>query len=439
MAFRTSTRLRRALVLATAAGLGLTVATGPVSARPAPEPAAEPVAAEYDVLGVRTLAARNAVARTGAAVDAAEHGILHVTATDAEAAAIRRLGYQVEKQAAPVHSDGVGTTGFPSADSNYHDYAELTTVVNKVVADHPTIARKISIGKSYEGRDLMAVKISDNVATDEAEPEILFNSQQHAREHLTVEMAIYLLDLFTDSYGSDSRITSIVNSREIWIVPTVNPDGSEYDIATGSYRSWRKNRQPNSGAAAVGTDLNRNWGYNWGCCGGSSGVPSSSTYRGPSAFSAPETKALRDFVNSRVVGGVQQIKANIDWHTYSQLVLWPFGYTTANTTTGMTADQYNTFATLGQRMAATNGYTPEQSSDLYITDGDSLDWMWATHGIWAYTFEMYPGSSGAGGGFYPPDEVIPAQTSRNKEAALLLSEYADCPYRVINKQAQYCS
>lgn len=315
----------------------------------------------------------------------------------------------------------------------------MTAAVDKVVADHPTIARKTSIGRSHEGRDLMAVKISDNVATDEAEPEILFNSQQHAREHLTVEMAIYLLNLFTDSYGSDSRVTNIVNSREIWIVPTVNPDGSEYDIATGSYRSWRKNRQPNSGSTAVGTDLNRNWGYKWGCCGGSSGSASSLTYRGPSAFSAPETKAMRDFVNSRVVGGVQQIKANIDWHTYSQLILWPFGYTTANTTTGMTADQYSTFATLGQQMAATNGYTPEQSSDLYITDGDSLDWMWATHGIWAYTFEMYPGSSGIGGGFYPPDEIIPAQTSRNKEAVLLLSEYADCPYRVINKQAQYCA
>ncbi len=95
----------------------------------------------------------------------------------------------------------------------------------------------------------MAVKISDNVATDETEPEILFNAQQHAREHLTVEMAIYLLNLFTDNYGSDSRITNMVNSREIWIVPTVNPDGSEYDIATGSYRSWRKNRQPNSGSS----------------------------------------------------------------------------------------------------------------------------------------------------------------------------------------------
>src|SRR5690606_20571736 len=262
-------------------------------------------------------------------------------------------------------------------------------------------------------------------------------SQQHAREHLTVEMAIYLMNLFTDNYGTDSRITNIVNTREIWIVPTVNPDGSEYDIATGSYRSWRKNRQPNSGSSYVGTDLNRNWGYNWGCCGGSSGSPSSETYRGPSAFSAPETAALRDFVNSRVVNGVQQIKANIDFHTYSELVLWPFGYTYNNTAPGMTADQYNTFATLGQRMAATNGYTPQQSSDLYITDGSSIDWMWAVHGIFAYTFEMYPRSA-SGGGFYPGDEIIARETSRNKEAVLLLSEYADCPYRVIGKESPYC-
>ncbi|TNH30005.1 zinc carboxypeptidase [Micromonospora orduensis] len=442
MALRTPIRLRRALVLAVVTGLGIvTVATGPVAARPAPDRGAEPAAAGYRVLGPRTLADRNAVARTGAAIDYSEHGVLHISATAAEVAAIGKLGFRLEPLAPPPSAErgagDVGTLAFPPADSNYHDYAELTAVVNQVVADHPAIARKISIGASYEGRDLMAVKISDNVGTDESEPEILFNSQQHAREHLTVEMAIYLLNLFTDSYGGDSRITNIVNSREIWIVPTVNPDGSEYDIATGSYRSWRKNRQPNSGSSNVGTDLNRNWGYNWGCCGGSSGSTSSDTYRGPSAFSAPETQALRNFVNSRVVGGVQQIKANIDFHTYSQLVLWPYGYTTANTATGMSADQYNTFATIGQQMAATNNYTPEQSSDLYITDGDSLDWMWATHNIWAYTFEMYPGSA-SGGGFYPPDEVIPAQTSRNREAVLLLSEYADCPYRAIGKQAQYC-
>ncbi|SCE84212.1 Zinc carboxypeptidase [Micromonospora coriariae] len=442
MALRTPIPLRRVLVLAVVTGLGIvTVATGPVSARPAPDRTAEPAAAGYRVLGPRTSADRTAVARTGAAIDYSEHGVLHISATASEAAAITRLGFRLEPLAPPPNAERgageMGTLAFPPADSNYHDYAELTAVVNQTVADHPAIARKISIGTSYEGRDLMAVKISDNVGTDEGEPELLFNAQQHAREHLTVEMAIYLLNLFTDSYGSDSRITNIVNGREIWIVPTVNPDGSEYDIATGSYRSWRKNRQPNSGSSAVGTDLNRNWGYNWGCCGGSSGSTSSETYRGPSAFSAPETQALRNFVNSRVVGGTQQIKANIDFHTYSQLVLWPYGYTTANTGPGMSADQYNTFATIGRQMAATNSYTPEQSSDLYITDGDSIDWMWATHGIWAYTFEMYPGSSG-GGGFYPPDEVIPAQTSRNREAVLMLSEYADCPYRAIGKQAQYC-
>jgi len=432
---------RRALtVLVSTAIVGLLVASAnPVAAQPAPGGSGAAVApsVEYRVLGPKTLADRNAVARTGAAIDYVEHGVLNVTATAAEAGAIRRLGFTLEKIAPPAASGGPTTLAFPPADSNYHDYAELTAVVNQVVADHPSIARKISIGSSYEGRDLMAVKISDNVATDEAEPEILFNSQQHAREHLTVEMAIYLLNLFTDNYGSDSRVTNVVNSRELWIVPTVNPDGSEYDIATGSYRSWRKNRQPNSGSSNVGTDLNRNWGYNWGCCGGSSGTTSSETYRGPSAFSAPETQALRNFVNSRVVGGQQQLKANIDFHTYSQLVLWPYGYTTANTATGMTTDDYNTFATIGQQMAATNGYTPEQSSDLYITDGDSLDWMWATHKIWAYTFEMYPGSA-SGGGFYPPDEVIPAQTSRNRDAVLILSEYADCPQRAIGKQAQYC-
>ncbi|MFG1886797.1 M14 family zinc carboxypeptidase [Micromonospora sp. NPDC049051] len=442
MAFR-NTALRRRLAVAVAAGFGLlTVAAAPATARPAPD-RVDSAAASYRVLGPRTVDDRTAVAGTGAAIDFVEHGVLNVSATPAEAAAITRLGFRLEAVSAPSadghsHAEGdVGTAAFPPADSNYHDYAELTAVVNKVVADHPSIARKISIGSSYEGRDLMAVKISDNVATDENEPEILFNSQQHAREHLTVEMAIYLLNLFTDSYGTDSRVTNIVNTREIWIVPTVNPDGSEYDIATGSYRSWRKNRQPNSGSSYVGTDLNRNWSYQWGCCGGSSGSTSSDTYRGPSAFSAPETAALRNFVNSRVVGGTQQIKANIDFHTYSELVLWPFGYTYNNTTTGMSADQYNTFATLGQQMANTNGYTPQQSSDLYITDGDSIDWMWGQHGIWAYTFEMYPGSA-SGGGFYPPDEVIPAQTSRNREAVLLLSEYADCPYRAIGKEAQYC-
>jgi len=118
-------------------------------------------------------------------------------------------------------------------------------------------------------------------------------------------------------------------------------------------------------------------------------------------------------------------------------VLWPYGYTTANTAPGLNADQERTFRTLGVQMAGTNGYTPEQSSDLYITDGDSLDWMWGTQGIFAYTFEMYP-TDGSSQGFYPPDEVITAQTTRNREASLQIAEYADCPYRIIGMEATYC-
>ena len=145
---------------------------------------------------------------------------------------------------------------------------------------------------------------------------------------------------------------------------------------------------------------------------------------------------MRDFVLSRRIGGVQQIKTGIDFHTYSELVLWPYGYTTADTTPTMTADVRNTFATLGQNLAGTNGYTPEQASDLYIADGAIDDWLWGNQGIFGYTFEMYPVSSNPG--FYPPDEVIGAQTTRNREAVLRLLEISDCPYKAIGKETQYC-
>jgi hypothetical protein len=241
-------------------------------------------------------------------------------------------------------------------------------------------------------------------------------------------MAVYLMNLFTDSYGTDTQITDLVNGREIWILPNVNPDGSEYDKTSTGFRSWRKNRQTNSGSSAVGTDLNRNWAYNWGCCGGSSGTTSSETYRGPSPESSTEVQVMADFVRSRVVGGEQQITAHIDWHTYGELILWPYGYTFNDTAPGLNATDRSAFATLGQAMAATNGYTAQQASDLYITDGSIDDWMWADQGIFSYTFEMYPTGNP---GFYPGEGVITAQTTRNRAAVLLFLDYADCPYRII--------
>lgn len=419
-----------AAVVAALAGFTL-VAAGPAEAGPGAEQSAQ-----YEVFDVRTAASRNQIARSGAAIDGVQHAVVEITATAAEVATLRSQGFKVEKL--PDQAlEKASTMDFPPRDAAYHNYAETIAEVNRVVAAYPSIASKRVLGTSYEGRQIVAVKISDNVGTDENEPEVLYDANHHAREHLTVEMALYLLNQFTSGYASDSRVRSVVDSRELWIIPTVNPDGSEYDVATGSYRSWRKNRQPNSGSSNVGTDLNRNYGYKWGCCGGSSGSTGSETYRGTQAFSAPETRVIRDFVNSRVVGGVQQIKAAMDFHTYSELVLWPFGYTNARTGEGMNTDQNNTFSTLGRQMAATNNYTPEQSSALYITDGDLLDWLWGTHKIFAYTFEMYPTSS-SGGGFYPPASVITRETSRNRTAALQLAEVADCPYKVINKQSTYC-
>ncbi|WP_109506649.1 M14 family zinc carboxypeptidase [Nocardioides speluncae] len=423
---------RRRLVTTIAGGaLATVLAATLVSGPPATGGAFQETRAsgEYHVAGVRTAADRTAIAKTGAAVNGQEDSRLMITATAAEVKKIEKLGYDVVAEAAPAKAKNASPEAFPPADAGYHDYAEMTAVINQAVADHPTLISKQVYGRSYQGRDLYALKISDNVGIDEAEPEVLFTHHQHAREHLTVEMAIYLINLFTDSYSSDTAIKNAVDTREIWILPDLNPDGGEFDIATGSYRSWRKNRQPNSGSTAVGTDMNRNWGYKWGCCGGSSGSPSSDTYRGAFAESAPEVKAVADFVRGRVVGGVQQITANIDFHTYSELVLWPYGWTFDDTAPGLNADEERTFRTLGTQMANMNGYTPEQSSDLYITDGTIDDWLWGQYKIWGYTFEMFPSCCT----FYPGDEIIARETSRNKAPVLHFLSYADCPPRVIGQ------
>ncbi|GAA3042388.1 M14 family zinc carboxypeptidase [Actinokineospora globicatena] len=426
-------RTRFTLLAAITVAAAVVVSTGGVASGGQQAQAEQRATAEYAVSGVRTVQQRSAIAATGAAVNGREDSRLLITATPAEVAKIRALGFGVVADAAPPGDrGGAGALDFPSADAGYHNYAEMVAELNKAVTDHPGLISKQVIGKSYQNRDLYAFKISDNAATDENEPEVLFTHHQHAREHITVEMAVYLVNLFTDNYATDSRIKGLVDSREIWVLPDLNPDGGEYDIATGSYRSWRKNRQPNSGSSAVGTDLNRNWDFKWGCCGGSSTSPSSDTYRGPSPGSAPEVSTVQNFVKSRVVGGKQQLSTAIDFHSYGELVMWPFGWTYDQVVPGMTRDEYNTFQTLGKSMAATNGYTPEQDSTLYITDGAIDDYLWGAHKIWAFTFEMYPTGS-SGGGFYPPDEVISRETARNKAAVLNLLDYSDCPPRAIGK------
>jgi hypothetical protein len=335
---------------------------------------------------------------------------------------------------------GIASTAaadFPAADSRYHSYAEMVAEIKAVAAAKPSIVKVFSIGTSYQGRTLWAAKISDNVGTDETEPEIMFDALHHAREHFTLEQALYLLRVLANGYDADERVTKIVQSREIWIVFALNPDGAEYDITgpkgpRGPYRAWRKNRQPTPGSTSVGTDLNRNYDYRWACCGGSSGSPSNLMYRGPKAFSAPETRALRDFVNSRVRDGRQQIKAHITFHTNGQLILWPYGYTYTDVPTDMTTVDHDALVAFAKGQASRNGYRAQQSSQLYITDGDQIDWMYGRHRIFSYTWELYPPETATvWGDHYPPDERIAEQTARNRSALLYFIEQGGCPYSVL--------
>ncbi len=144
---------------------------------------------------------------------------------------------------------------------------------------------------------------------------------------------------------------------------------------------------------------------------------------------------MRDFIDSRVVGGRQQIRAGITFHAPGERILWPYAYADA-APPRMAADDHDTFVAMGRAMARTNGYVALQSSTLYPSDGDAADWAYGRHRIFMFTFEMSPAS---GDGFYPPDEAIPAATQRNTDAVLYLLDQAGCPWRSIGKAHAHCS
>ena len=413
------------MVAALATGLTFVVGTAMTSAT------ADQPESSYVIRNAEPSDGDKIIRDTGITINGFDHDGMYVMANPGQLAKLRRLGFQVEQ---------VGVLANPPVDPGYTDFPEMVAEVDRIVAAFPALASKQVIGTSHEGKNLVVLKISDNVATDEDEPEMLFTANQHAREHLTVEMALFLANMFTSEYATDPKIKKIVDTREIWIAPMANPDGVQFDMSPGpNYKNWRKNRQPNTGSSSVGTDLNRNWAYKWDCCGGASDFKAEDTYHGPTPTSAPETKKLTEFVLSRKVAGVQQIKVHLDIHTYSELVLWPFGYTLSTTVpTSMPIDEYNTHKAIGTEMAMSNGYWPTQASGLYIADGVISDWMWGDQKIVSFTFEMFPKQPETPPGFYPPASVIPVQTLRNRAAVILLADYADCPFRAIGKEHVFC-
>ena len=300
----------------------------------------------------------------------------------------------------------------------YHTYAELTTELPALAERFPAIAHVVELGKSLEGRSIWAIKISDNVRTEEEEPEILFVGGHHAREWIAVDVPFLLAKYLVENYDSDARVRRYVDEGEIWIVPLLNPDGHQYSVTTN--RLWRKNRR-NNGDGTFGVDLNRNYSYEWGGPG-SSGDTFSEIYRGPSPFSEPETRVLRDFVAEHA------FRALISYHNYSQLVLYPWGHTNDPAPDETLLDGLATamadsiFRVHGKR------YIPEQSSDLYLASGDATDWLYGENRVPAFTIELRPRSSFPG--FELPETEIQPTFEENLPAALFLIEWSQTPEAV---------
>ncbi|MQA17220.1 MAG: zinc carboxypeptidase, partial [Pseudonocardiaceae bacterium] len=199
------------------------------AATAAPPPGDDP----YRVEGLDTSAERSDVARSGVDVLGGGRGHLEIRASDAEAAELRARGLELlplpELPALPNPRAG----RFPPGYTGYHTYGELTAELDTLAAAHPGLVEVSSYGTSFEGRELPLVKISDNVAADEDEPEVLFTCNQHAREHLTAEMCLHTVQRLA---ADPQRLAD----RELWVMPMTNPDGAEYDIASGAFALWRK-------------------------------------------------------------------------------------------------------------------------------------------------------------------------------------------------------
>src|SRR6188474_1287930 len=135
----------------------------------------------------------------------------------------------------------------PSGYEYFHTYAEAMAAIDQTVADHPQLAQKFSIGKSYRGRPIFGLMLTANVgAGGQGRPEVVVDSLIHARERATVELALYIVDALTDNYGNSAtalgrRATRILNSMVVYVLPVLNPDGAVYDMKGGVFHHWRKN------------------------------------------------------------------------------------------------------------------------------------------------------------------------------------------------------
>ncbi|MBI2027648.1 MAG: zinc carboxypeptidase [Deltaproteobacteria bacterium] len=325
-----------------------------------------------------------------------------------------KLPFQVESE---IKIENIGIRDFPTQDDAYHDYREMVLFLENLSQQFPTRTRLHEIGQSLEGRKILALHISTefDASQSQAKPGIVFMGGHHAREHLSIEVPLNLAHFVLYESEKNQKLMDVLKERDLWIIPMVNPDGCEYDISP-AYRWWRKNRRNNEDGS-FGVDLNRNYGYEWGGRGASDNT-SSQIYHGASAFSEPETQTIRDFVDQH-----HNLKALVSYHTFSELILYPWGYTYDSVSNPLDLKAYENMAF---EMSRITGYTPQQSSDLYLTSGDTTDWAYGQHGIFSFTLELSPKSLDDGG-FYPGN-IIDRVVQTNLQTAIFMIEMAGHPY-----------
>lgn len=303
----------------------------------------------------------------------------------------------------PIPGGNVIPSNFhvPSTYGGFFKYNEMLQELDNMAALYPnliSVKAPISNFLTWENRPIYQVKISNNPNTDDGDPMALYSAVHHAREPLGMSEVIYYMWYLLENYATNPEVKFLVDNTQMIFVPCLNPDGYIFNETTDPNGGGmhRKNRNPSVGSSNGGVDLNRNYGYQWGTSGVSFDV-NDDTYPGTSAFSEPETQAMRWLVQNL------PIRSALNAHTYSNLLLFPIG-----TSTSAFANHHAYFQALANYLVQYNGFVAQKSSALYPASGDSDDYMYMSDNGVLQKDTVFAMTPEIGSSFWPAtSEIIP--------------------------------